>query len=298
MAHTETKRAYQRQGPTVAVMTKSIFEPKETGDGYRILITRFYPRGVQRSHFDEWIRPLSPRPELLFACKKGKISWDSFRDSFMSQLKSDVNASEAILFLHDWSRTHDVTLLCFEKSGRPCHRHIVRDVIDNPRLLGLEYGTKNTDNITQQPPLFSVINTGTCFSPIFHPERLITCEGTMETTDRTLRTPGEKNDCPHESQNHNPHVTITGPIDQHEGVLSIRGFRRRYMKALAVEDDKFLRAKRLVIDSLSAMTTYIKTRAEARTFVAIMNRFLENAKCTTLCLHRATLEQERDRDGL
>jgi len=45
-----------------------------------------------------------------------------------------------------------------------------------------------------------------------------------------------------------------------------------------------LKAKRLVIDSLSAMTTYIQTRAEARSFVALMNRFLEDAQCTTLCL--------------
>ena len=47
---------------------------------------------------------------------------------------------------------------------------------------------------------------------------------------------------------------------------------------------KALKAKRLVIDSLSAMTTYIKTRAEARSFIALVNRFLEDAKCTTLCL--------------
>jgi len=46
---------------------------------------------------------------------------------------------------------------------------------------------------------------------------------------------------------------------------------------------KDLNAKRLVIDSLSAMMTYIQTKAEARSFVALMNRFLEDAKCTTLC---------------
>lgn len=45
---------------------------------------------------------------------------------------------------------------------------------------------------------------------------------------------------------------------------------------------KDLDAKRLVIDSLSAMMTYIKTRDEARSFMAVMNRFIENAKCTTL----------------
>lgn len=47
---------------------------------------------------------------------------------------------------------------------------------------------------------------------------------------------------------------------------------------------KDLGAKRLVIDSLSAMITYIETKAEARSFVALMNKFLEGAKCTTLCV--------------
>jgi len=46
---------------------------------------------------------------------------------------------------------------------------------------------------------------------------------------------------------------------------------------------KDIGAKRLVIDSLSGMMTYIQTKAEARSFVALMNRFLEEAKCTTLC---------------
>jgi uncharacterized protein YeaO (DUF488 family) len=131
---------------TVAVMTKSIFEPMERDDGYRILITRFYPRGVQRSHFDEWVSALSPRPELLFGYKEGRIGWDCFKDSFISQLKSDVDSLEAILALYDWSRTHKITLLCYERSGRPCHRHIVRDVIDNPTLLGLGFGTEDADN--------------------------------------------------------------------------------------------------------------------------------------------------------
>ena len=43
-------------------------------------------------------------------------------------------------------------------------------------------------------------------------------------------------------------------------------------------------AKRIVIDSLSAMTTYIETKAEARTFMLMLNRLLENAGCTSLLL--------------
>lgn len=45
-----------------------------------------------------------------------------------------------------------------------------------------------------------------------------------------------------------------------------------------------LGAKRLVIDSFSAMTVYIKTKAEARSFTVLANKLLENAKCTTMLL--------------
>jgi circadian clock protein KaiC len=47
---------------------------------------------------------------------------------------------------------------------------------------------------------------------------------------------------------------------------------------------KTLGANRLVIDSLTSMTTYIKTKEEARSFVSMMKKIVEEAKCTTLLL--------------
>ena len=45
-----------------------------------------------------------------------------------------------------------------------------------------------------------------------------------------------------------------------------------------------LNAKRLVIDSLSALTTYINTKAEARSFVALSSRLLEASGCTAIMM--------------
>jgi KaiC/GvpD/RAD55 family RecA-like ATPase len=47
---------------------------------------------------------------------------------------------------------------------------------------------------------------------------------------------------------------------------------------------KALGAKRLVIDSFSAMTVYVNTKADARSFAVLGNKLLENAKCTTMLL--------------
>ncbi|MGP8057207.1 MAG: DUF488 domain-containing protein [Nitrososphaerales archaeon] len=125
----------------MAVRTKSIFQPAEREDGCRILITRFYPRGVARETFYDWASVLSPNPDLLFAFKEGKIDWDEFKREFIGQIKGDVASLEAIHALHELSEKEDITLLCFEKDGNPCHRHLVRDIVERPELLNGPVGS-------------------------------------------------------------------------------------------------------------------------------------------------------------
>ena len=121
----------------MAVKTKSIFRPPEDEDGIRILITRFYPRGVERTRFDEWALSLSPSSELLFSYKRGSRNWSSFKRKFMMELRNNVESVEVIRTLNEVGKKKDITLLCYEQSGIPCHRHIVRDIIETPALLEL-----------------------------------------------------------------------------------------------------------------------------------------------------------------
>lgn len=119
------------------VKTKSIFEPASEKDGIRFLITRYYPRGVKKDHFDDWQRVLSPSPKLLFEFKDGKIDWETFTQRFVIELASSTDAVEVINALHDEMKRDDITLLCFEQNGKPCHRRIVRDLIEKPQKLPL-----------------------------------------------------------------------------------------------------------------------------------------------------------------
>ena len=54
--------------------------------------------------------------------------------------------------------------------------------------------------------------------------------------------------------------------------------------SIMMPEIEYVGAKRVVIDSLSAMTTYIESKAEARTFLLMLNKFLEKAGCTSLLL--------------
>ncbi len=108
------------------MQTKSIYEKISPSDGTRVLVSRYYPRGVKKSHFDLWIRNASPEPELLKEYKNDSISWKEFANRFRMQLRSSSVSKEAINELARLSRKGKITLLCYEKDGEKCHREIVR----------------------------------------------------------------------------------------------------------------------------------------------------------------------------
>lgn len=117
------------------IKTKSIYKPVEEEDGLRVLITRFYPRGVKREKYDIWVRELAPSAELLKRYKNTEIDWNDFKISLLSELQDNLDSVEAIHTLRAKSNMENITLLCYEKDGCPCHRHMVRDLIEEPMLL-------------------------------------------------------------------------------------------------------------------------------------------------------------------
>ena len=119
----------------MAVKTKSIYQPAGPKDGKRVLVTRYYPRGVRKDRFDLWLRELSPSAKLLKSYKESKIDWALFSAAYLDELKSNAKSTESIQALRPLARHSDVTLLCYEKEGMHCHRHLLKDVIDNPGVL-------------------------------------------------------------------------------------------------------------------------------------------------------------------
>jgi uncharacterized protein YeaO (DUF488 family) len=114
----------------LTLSTKSIYEEKKSSDGIRILITRYYPRGVKKDRFDLWLCGASPTRQLLKEYKAGAIDWKEFSRKFRAQLKNLEESKEAINRIFELSRNSYVTLLCYEKEGENCHRTIVKSVVE------------------------------------------------------------------------------------------------------------------------------------------------------------------------
>ena len=111
------------------IKTKSIYQQRSENDGKRILISRLHPRGLKKSQYDEWLKELSPSIELIHKYKDGKISWKKFLSSYKFEISKNSQSLALVEQLRKQSKTEDITLLCFEPDGEPCHRHVLREII-------------------------------------------------------------------------------------------------------------------------------------------------------------------------
>ena len=147
------------------IKTKSIYKPIEEEDGLRVLITRWYPRGVKREKYDIWVRELAPSAELLKRYKNSEIEWVDFTSTLLFEIQDSMDSIEAIYALQTRSNMQDITLLCHEKDGCPCHRHMIRDLIEDPRLLQSNFVPENTNNQKLTPITIHVSNKETLVIP-------------------------------------------------------------------------------------------------------------------------------------
>jgi uncharacterized protein YeaO (DUF488 family) len=110
------------------IKLKRVYDPSVDSDGYRVLATRFWPRGVPRSQVDEYISKLAPSKQLLKEYKDVPLSWADFTDRYRQELSLEEQQSE-LKRLAGVARTKTITLLCFCAEERGCHRTLLREAI-------------------------------------------------------------------------------------------------------------------------------------------------------------------------
>ncbi len=115
------------------VKTKSVYDHVEESDGQRILVSRYWPRGLSRERLSltEHLKDAAPGVELLQDWKKGNISWDEYKNRYYKEM---AQQQETISKLAKRASNKTITLLCFEREEDPhCHRHLLKDLIEKSK---------------------------------------------------------------------------------------------------------------------------------------------------------------------
>lgn len=117
------------------IRTKRWNDPRETEDGYRLLICRYRPRGVAKSEetWDAWCKALGPSQDLHAAAygKAGPaLSFAEYERRFREEMLRQRYWIEG--FAAHLRRGDTITLLCSSACVNParCHRTIVTSLIE------------------------------------------------------------------------------------------------------------------------------------------------------------------------
>ena len=108
------------------VKTKSVYDPVEESDGERILVSRYWPRGLsqKRLSLKEHLKDVAPSIELLQAWKTGNISWGEYEKRYHQEMSQQRQKIEQ---LTKKASCKTITLLCFEREDNPhCHRYLLK----------------------------------------------------------------------------------------------------------------------------------------------------------------------------
>ncbi|WP_420829125.1 DUF488 domain-containing protein [Bifidobacterium miconisargentati] len=115
----------------MGIVVKRIYDEPESGDGYRILVDRLWPRGVskERATLDLWMKGIAPSPEL----RKWFGHEPTHFNEFAEQYRAELDANDgAVTALRDLATAHaTVTLLYAAKDPLVNHAVVLRDYMND-----------------------------------------------------------------------------------------------------------------------------------------------------------------------
>ena len=100
------------------VVSKRVYEPYESSDGYRVLVDRLWPRGLskEKAHVDAWPKEISPSTELRKWYEHDPEKWPEFQRRFKEELSSP-EAKAALDDIVRRAKRGRVTLLYSSHAG-------------------------------------------------------------------------------------------------------------------------------------------------------------------------------------
>lgn len=118
------------------IHTKRWDDPASPGDGTRLLVTRYRPRGLAKADetWTAWMPDLGPSKALhAGAYGKGgeKIHWERYRQAYLREMRTQAAQIAALAERVCGGET--ITLLCSSACVREsrCHRSLLKSLIES-----------------------------------------------------------------------------------------------------------------------------------------------------------------------
>jgi uncharacterized protein YeaO (DUF488 family) len=119
----------------VPIRTRRWNDRRLPGDGLRLLICRYRPRGVRKEEetWDEWDPDLGPSRELhadAYGKRGREIDWQEYRQRYLREMKEQVPRIQALA--ERVRRGETITLLCSSacEDDDRCHRSLLRALVE------------------------------------------------------------------------------------------------------------------------------------------------------------------------
>ena len=81
------------------ILLKRAYDPPASGDGFRILVDRLWPRGISKAtaHIDLWLKEVAPSTELRQWFGHDPAKWSEFQSRYGHELARNAEAIQTIL---------------------------------------------------------------------------------------------------------------------------------------------------------------------------------------------------------
>jgi uncharacterized protein YeaO (DUF488 family) len=119
------------------VRTRRWEDPVEDGDGARVLVCLYRPRGLKKEFetWTEWYPELGPSVELhaaVYGKNGAKIGWEIYRRRYLQEMREPEARARIQELVARVRSGETVTLLCSSACVREsrCHRSLLAELIE------------------------------------------------------------------------------------------------------------------------------------------------------------------------
>ena len=121
--------------------------------GLKVLVMRYWPRGVRRERVDVWIKDAAPSRDLLRAYAHEGLPWTEFEQRYRDEMLRE--RPEVLEQLRRLSEEHGtLTLLCHERMPpkEHCHRTVLLELLTTSRGAA---NARESDAVALRPSMSS-----------------------------------------------------------------------------------------------------------------------------------------------